>query len=631
MNQVCFHGLSLERFVHLLQAGPGVSVRRDSSPECASPSRQASALTWKGFVIFDRKGTLEGLFEAKSLLDPIAPIRGQSRFAKPPARQPEFLTAPDFFRTSWRARIGTILSRYPVHLTLISNKLFRDVPIRPRRFAGKQMAISAVLHACAFLLLPFLLRYFPFQVTQAANIPPNDQQVLYYTLANPERHLKAPTIRPPGPGSTPGSATAPELPPVPGASASHAVLFAVSHPKVPDNDHQTILQPLSQPELKMKADLKLPNLFLSKPQAPKVPLQFNPNSVKPLQRASHEVTTVAPTLTAAYVQQPLTDALLATKENPRLAVPIGAPPAPNMPSRADGTGANVGAPEFETTNGTPGQGLLILGVNPGTSADMVALPPGNRYGQFSVEPGGNGTGAPGGQPGGSVNGGTGGGAGGGNESTGVGSGRSGGGGGDSGAPGIISVRGNGGTSESLGTADPEHVASLVFAMPKISGPRHDALMVAAGPMGGGGLDVYGALHCGKIYTVFLPAAGKGWTLQFCQTPAAGAAPVAKAYASVVHMEQALVPPEAETRFDFKRTPLPFEKLHKFVILKGRIGEDGKVSDLKVFHGLSDEMDAAAKLAFSQWTFKPAVKAGKPVGIDILVGIPSDPPKGVATN
>jgi hypothetical protein len=581
-------------------------------------------------VIFDHKGTGVGLFEAKSLLDTVVPTELKARSPKPPARQPEFLTAPDFFRTSWLARMGTILSRYPAHLTPISSKLFRDVPIRPRRFAGKQMVISVALHACAFLALPYLLRYFPFQVTQAANIPPNEQHLLYYTLANPEHHLKTPTIRPPGPGSTPGSGTAPEMRPVPGASASHAALFAVSHPKVPDNDHQTILQPLTQPDLKMKADLKLPNLFLSKPQAPKAPLQFNPNSVKPLQRASHEVTTVAPTLTAANVQRPLTDALLATNQNPRLAVPIGAAPAPNMPSRESGASANVAAPEFEAS-GTPGQGLLILGVNPGTSADMVALPPGNRYGQFSVEPGGNGTGAPGGQPGGSPNGGTGGGTGGGNESTGVGSGRTGGGGGDSGTPGIVSVRGDGGTSESLGSLEPERVASMVFAMPKISGPRHAALMVAAGPMGGGGLDVYGALHCGKIYTVFLPAAGKGWTLQFCQTTAPGAVPVAKAYASVVHMEPALVPPEAETRFDFKRTPLPFEKLHKFVILKGRIGEDGKVGDLEVFHGLSNEMDAAAKLAFSQWTFKPAVKAGKAVSIDILVGIPSDPPKGVAAN
>jgi hypothetical protein len=179
--------------------------------------------------------------------------------------------------------------------------------------------------------------------------------------------------------------------------------------------------------------------------------------------------------------------------------------------------------------------------------------------------------------------------------------------------------------------EPEHVASMVFAMPKITGPRHAALLVSAGPMGGGGLGVYGALHCGKIFTVFLPAAGRNWTLQFCQSTASGAAtPPAQVHASVVHMEAALVPPEAETRFDFKRTPLPSEKLHKNVILKGRISEDGSVTDLKVYQGLSNEMDAAAKLAFGKWTFRPAMKAGKPVSVDILVGIPSDVPKGAAT-
>jgi hypothetical protein len=585
----------------------------------------------EGLVIFERKGAVE-LFEAKNLLDPMTPRAAGVLAKRPPPRPPEFLVSRKFFRTSWWARLGTLFSRYPAHLKLISNRLFCDVPVCPRRFAGKQMVISIALHACALLFLPYLLRYLPARVAQASTIAANDQQILYYHLANPERHVKAPTIQPPGPGSNPGSGTAPELPPVRGASASHAAVFAVSRPHVPDNDHQTILQPLIQPDLKLKVDLKLPNLLLPKPQAPKAPLQFNPQSVKPLQRANREVSTVAPTLTAANIQQPLTDALLATTEHPRLAVPLGAAPAPNLPSNQNGASANVAAPEFET-NGAPGQGLLILGTNPGTSADMVALPPGNRYGEFSIAPGGNGTGAPGGQPDGSPNGGTGGATGGGNDSTGVGSGKSGGGGGDSGAPGIVSIRGSGGTDESLGGLEPEHVASLVFAMPKISGPRHDALMVAAGPMGGGGLQVYGALHCGKIYTVFLPAAGKGWTLQFCQTPIPGepALKAPRAYASVVHMEQALVPPEAETRFDFKRTALPFEKLHKYVILKGRIDEDGKVTDLKVFQGLSNEMDAAAKLAFSRWTFKPAVKSGKPVSVDILVGIPSDPPKGGPAN
>jgi len=275
---------------------------------------------------------------------------------------------------------------------------------------------------------------------------------------------------------------------------------------------------------------------------------------------------------------------------------------------------------------TPGQGLLILGTNPGTNSDMVALPPGNRYGDFSVAPGGNGVGAPGGQPSGSPNGGTGGGTTAGtNDATGVGPGATGG-GGVGGSGNIVSIPGSGGeNTHSLGNLEAEH---LVFALPKITGLRKSTMLVAAGPMGGGGLGIYGALHCGKIYTVFLPAAGKNWTLQYCQTPAAGSQPAQarQTYASVVRMEEAIVPPEPETRFDFKRTPLPFDKLHKYVILQGRISEEGKVTDLVVHQGLSDEMDAAAKRAFSQWTFKPAVRGGKAISIDILVGVPSDPPK-----
>jgi outer membrane biosynthesis protein TonB len=33
------------------------------------------------------------------------------------------------------------------------------------------------------------------------------------------------------------------------------------------------------------------------------------------------------------------------------------------------------------------------------------------------------------------------------------------------------------------------------------------------------------------------------------------------------------------------------------------------------------MDEAARLAFSRWKFKPAMRAGKPVAIELLVGIP----------
>lgn len=576
-------------------------------------------------MIFERKGSNSRLFEAKSLLDLPAP-KPQAAPLVAMTRVPEFLTRKDFFRSPWWSRLGTLFSRYPSHLTLLAGKYFRDLPVRPRKFVGKPLGVSVVLHACAFLLLPFVMKYLPFQVTRAANVADRDQEILYYHLMAPEHRERA-RMLPPGPGATPGSGTQPELPPVKGATASYAGLFAVSHPKVPDNNHQTIIQPLSPPELRLRAELKLPNMLLAKPQPPKVPLRFNPKAVKPLEQTSREVVTIAPTLAAANITQPLTDALVSTTDQPHLAVPIGAPPAPNMPSSTQGSATEVGAPELQGV-GTPGQGLLILGTAPGNSSDLVALPPGNRYGDFSIAPGGNGIGSPGGQPGGSPNGGSGGGTGGGSDSAGVGSGTNGGGGGNSGSASIVSIPGSGDSGRSLGTLQPER---LVFALPKITGPRHSTLLVAAGPMGGGGLGIYGALHCGKIYTVFLPAAGKGWTLQYCQTQAADPDPPPKAYASVVHMEQPIVPPEAETRFDFKRTPLPFEKQHKYVILKGRIDEEGKVTDLVVHQGLSPEMDAAARQAFSQWTFRPAMRGGKAIGIDILVGIPSDPPKGAASH
>lgn len=575
-------------------------------------------------MIFESKGTPGVLFEAKNLLEPVvhppAQVKLPALSPSAVARDPEFLVPPKFFRTSWFSRLGTLFSRYPSHLTFIAGKYFQDIPLLPRRFAGKQMGVSFVLHACAFLTLPFVMRYLPFQVTQAANFPDRDQQVIYYHLNTPDIRQPA-RMLPPGPGAAPGSGSQPELPPVKGATASQ-MLFAVSHPKLPDNNHQTIVQPLSPPDLRIKADLKLPNMLLAKPQPPKVPLHFNPKEVKPLQQANREVVTIAPNLTQANVPQPLTDQLVATNSQPKLAVPIGAAPAPNMPSSTRGSSTDVGAPEIQG-NGVPGEGLLILSSNPGTSSDMVALPPGNRYGDFSIAPGGSGSGAPGGQPDGSPLGGTGGGTTGGNsDATGAGPGTTGGGGNNS--TGSVSIPGSGGeNSRSLGNLEAEHI---VFALPKILGPRKSTMLVAAGPMGGGGLGIYGALHCGKIYTVFLPAAGKNWTLQYCQTPPPGATPAPqKTYTSVVRMEEAIVPPEPELRFDFKRTPLPLEKQHKYVILQGRIGEDGKVADLVVHQGLSAEMDAAAKQAFSQWTFKPAIRGGKPISIDVLVGVPSDPP------
>jgi hypothetical protein len=89
------------------------------------------------------------------------------------------------------------------------------------------------------------------------------------------------------------------------------------------------------------------------------------------------------------------------------------------------------------------------------------------------------------------------------------------------------------------------------------------------------------------------------------------------------MESGVLPPDVQLRFDFKRQAVPFEKKNKPIVLKGVISDEGIVSELKVFQGVVPRMDDAARVAFSKWKFKPALKDGKAVAIDVLVGVPTE--------
>jgi TonB family protein len=60
-----------------------------------------------------------------------------------------------------------------------------------------------------------------------------------------------------------------------------------------------------------------------------------------------------------------------------------------------------------------------------------------------------------------------------------------------------------------------------------------------------------------------------------------------------------------------------------IVLKGTLREDGTVDGLEIYQGIVPQMDEAARLAFSRWKFKPAMRAGKPVAIELLVGIPPE--------
>jgi hypothetical protein len=93
---------------------------------------------------------------------------------------------------------------------------------------------------------------------------------------------------------------------------------------------------------------------------------------------------------------------------------------------------------------------------------------------------------------------------------------------------------------------------------------------------------------------------------------------------MVHLDSPLLPPDFDPdhRFDFKRLPVPIEKSHRAIVLKGVLAVDGTIQRLVVYQGVVPEMDEAARIAFSRWRFKPAMRDGKPVEVEILVGIPA---------
>jgi TonB family protein len=60
------------------------------------------------------------------------------------------------------------------------------------------------------------------------------------------------------------------------------------------------------------------------------------------------------------------------------------------------------------------------------------------------------------------------------------------------------------------------------------------------------------------------------------------------------------------------------KVNGGVMLRGVVDRDGAVSDVRVVKSLEPTQDAAARDAFSQWTFRPALRGGKPVPMAVTV-------------
>jgi Gram-negative bacterial TonB protein C-terminal len=581
--------------------------------------------------------------------------------ARSEARMPQFPVSGERTKSGRWSSLKIICQRAKLPALREPVKLFRSTPVAPFRFAGRAISGSVVLHAGLILLLPLLLSYTAAREIAANAATEEPQRVIYYQIPKHDPFEKLPRITPAGEGGQPGAGEIQALLQKIGSTTSARKIVIVSKPVRPDNKRQTIYQPATPPDLHIDMDLKLPNI-VGGPTVPvaKPKVQLNPSNSRPRQMQRTATRAIAPTIAALNAAMP-TNLSAATVPKPHLAVPLnesrpkqaqvvigqanapslsesdvatatnlgdtyraGQPAAPDAPpSDADVSGSGKASKNNELQTAGDGSGVVVIGVDPAEAATLANLPPGNRWGDFTIAPGG-------GQPG-AVNGSENGVPGAGSHSTGgagdlvpgVGPGFAGGGGGNSGSSGNLSISGETGAA-GQNALDATIFREMVYPIPSTVVFRKNALVVSAGPMGGGGLEVYGALHCGKIYTVFLPMPGRPWTLQFCQSGEAPK-PATQSRSAVVHMEQGIVQPDVTTRFDFKRLPVPFEKKNKPIVLKGVIKDDGTVADMKVYRGIVPGMDEAARVAFSRWKFKPAIRDGKNIAVDVLVGIPTEEP------
>ena len=98
--------------------------------------------------------------------------------------------------------------------------------------------------------------------------------MIYYDVPVEHSEKELPSIAPPGEAGRPGEGSKPEQIPNLGSAVSLGDLTVISKPSQPDNHHQTIIQPLSPPEMRITQDVKLPNVILGNLSAPRAPLTF---------------------------------------------------------------------------------------------------------------------------------------------------------------------------------------------------------------------------------------------------------------------------------------------------------------------------------------------------------------------
>lgn len=402
-----------------------------------------------------------------------------------------------------------------------------------------------------------------------------------------------------------------------GADAFHPRQRIVTDPVRPNHPRQTLINPAA-PQIAPKILPDLPNIVqLQASASPARPrMEISKDALAKLRpREKRRVATAtdapAPDLLASEAK-PAELTLAPSAAGPaRPKLDLNAGAAPRLAERAQ-NGDTAAAPELaaQAPNGSAST-LIALSASPAPPKPDVQPPAGNLAARVAISPEGRKPGVPNGSPNAAAEAG--------NSPASNGAGNS---------PVGVSISGGNPqpkatTSSGLASGRPGLVLPssrtlMSQSETKSDDPqeRSDPPNFAALPPGAKPEQIFAAK---RVYTLAvnmanLNSASGSWILNFAELgssrPGTAALPSDLSGPSPIRKVDPKYPPD-----------LIEQNVQGEVVLYGIIRADGSVDSIQVVRSVDPQLDSNAKNAFAQWKFRPAVRGGTPVDLEVIAHIP----------
>jgi hypothetical protein len=482
----------------------------------------------------------------------------------------------------------------------------------PRRRYLPSFLASVLLHcACVFGLPPLLdllpesdaeatrrlmqaMRQLEIRVPDRLYLPPLPPKPEEPPISRPKR------IPEPAPTEVAKADPPPLVKPAPEPLRAPPRLFQPPRNVRRVDADQTLIQPHLPPDLPLTAQVQLPRLVLL--PGPALPRPTPRRFVEPGKSADPAV---APKLDAPPQLAAPSDANPDLRIDSMLAGPATALlrlPRPNVPVRKFQAPAPIPTGRGASVSPTLGEpvSVLALSPNPAPLEERITIPLGNQIGRLPSLPafpdaatGSSGTGAVSGEAG---------------RASGTGTGASGSGAGSEGELAEF-ARALAALPERYATPIKiEHPVNAAFDVVVMQSSADPSFAESAGVLSGQ-----------PVYTVYLQVgAPKAWVLQYCIPKES--APPPRIVGGAVNIGS---PSPLKAPFPLVTLLPPVTMLPRvgYIIVHGSVDTQGQLKDLTVIRAPNANMKALIVSELAKWHFRPAVRDGAPVVVEILLAIP----------